>query len=204
MLLLRFWDLKNDVNYVLNIVEASEGLSLQSLVQRKRATPSPSSSGGKQSKWGTIKSNIKGIAQSTICSVAFNQKRGTLAVGTRSGHLLMWRFLGYISSNTTGPKSWQLMYHSKLGEDGNGGSILGLNWAQRHLLSVQLEGSRVFVLNETSLHSCSMDRSVVVQTSPNSLTISAIRRPPAFSSQCRIRLVLPAPRNPVTTVTGTF
>ena len=44
-------DLKNDVNYVLNIVEATEGLSLESLVQRKRASPN---SDAKRSKWGTF------------------------------------------------------------------------------------------------------------------------------------------------------
>jgi len=120
---------------------------------------------------GTIKSNIKGIAQSTICSVAFNQKRGTLAVGTRSGHLLMWKFLGFVSSSTTGPKSWSLVYHTKLCSLEGGSAILQLQWAQRHLLSVRTESSRVFVLNETSLHSCYVDGSVVVQTSPNALTI---------------------------------
>ena len=40
--------------------------------------------------------------------------------------------------------------------------------------------------------------------SPNSLISSASRRPPLFSSRCRIRLVLPAPRKPVTTVAGIF
>ncbi|VVT08555.1 hypothetical protein RV134_260041 [Roseovarius sp. EC-HK134] len=38
--------------------------------------------------------------------------------------------------------------------------------------------------------------------SPNSLMMSAMRLPPAFSSICRINVVLPAPRNPVTTVAG--
>ncbi len=41
-------------------------------------------------------------------------------------------------------------------------------------------------------------------TSPNSLMISARRRPAAFSSTWRIRVVLPAPRKPVTMVTGIF
>ena len=41
-------------------------------------------------------------------------------------------------------------------------------------------------------------------TSPNSLMIKARRRPCAPSSRWRIRVVLPAPRNPVTTVTGTL
>ena len=41
-------------------------------------------------------------------------------------------------------------------------------------------------------------------TSPNSLTISARRRPFACSSRWRISVVLPAPRKPVTTVTGIF
>ena len=40
--------------------------------------------------------------------------------------------------------------------------------------------------------------------SPNSLTMSAIRRPAAFPSRCRMMLVLPAPRNPVITVAGIF
>ena len=40
-------------------------------------------------------------------------------------------------------------------------------------------------------------------TSPNSLTRIASRRPPAFSRTCRISVVLPAPRKPVTTVQGT-
>ena len=40
-------------------------------------------------------------------------------------------------------------------------------------------------------------------TSPNSLTMTASRRPPAFSSTCRISVVFPAPRKPVTTVQGT-
>ena len=41
-------------------------------------------------------------------------------------------------------------------------------------------------------------------TSPNSLTITASRRPPAFSSTCRTSVVLPAPRKPVTIVQGTL
>ena len=100
---------------------------------------------------GTIKSNIKGIAQSTICSVAFNQKRGTLAVGTRSGHLLMWKFLGFVSSSTTGPKSWSLVYHTKLCSLEGGSAILQLQWAQRHLLSVRTESSRTLSLNLLAL-----------------------------------------------------
>ena len=40
--------------------------------------------------------------------------------------------------------------------------------------------------------------------SPNSLMMSAMRRPFAFSSRCRMMLVLPAPRNPVITVAGIF
>ncbi len=39
---------------------------------------------------------------------------------------------------------------------------------------------------------------------PNSLIRSASRRPPLCSSRCRIRLVLPAPRKPVTTVAGSL
>ena len=39
--------------------------------------------------------------------------------------------------------------------------------------------------------------------SPNSLTMMASRRPPAFSRIWRISVVLPAPRKPVTTVQGT-
>ncbi len=39
--------------------------------------------------------------------------------------------------------------------------------------------------------------------SPNSLTMMAMRLPPAFSSRWRISVVLPAPRKPVTTVQGT-
>ena len=39
-------------------------------------------------------------------------------------------------------------------------------------------------------------------TSPNSLTISAIFRPPGFCSRWRISVVLPAPRKPVTIVAG--
>ncbi len=42
-----------------------------------------------------------------------------------------------------------------------------------------------------------------IPTSPNSLTRIASRRPPAFSRICRISVVFPAPRNPVTTVHGT-
>ena len=39
-------------------------------------------------------------------------------------------------------------------------------------------------------------------SAPNSLTITAIRRPPACSSKCRTSVVLPAPRKPVTMVAG--
>src|ERR1700722_4003530 len=39
--------------------------------------------------------------------------------------------------------------------------------------------------------------------SPNSLTITAMRRPSAWVSSERSNVVLPAPRNPVSTVTGT-
>ncbi len=39
--------------------------------------------------------------------------------------------------------------------------------------------------------------------SPNSLTMTASRRPPAFASTWRISVVLPAPRKPVTMVQGT-
>src|SRR5690606_27942131 len=38
--------------------------------------------------------------------------------------------------------------------------------------------------------------------SPNSLMISAMRRPLAFCSRLRISVVLPAPRKPVMTVAG--
>ncbi len=41
-------------------------------------------------------------------------------------------------------------------------------------------------------------------SSPNSLTITAMRRPSALSSMCRSKVVLPAPRKPVTMVTGSF
>src|SRR5260370_18950657 len=41
-------------------------------------------------------------------------------------------------------------------------------------------------------------------TSPNSLTITARRRPPAFSRMWRTNVVLPAPRKPVTMVQGIF
>ena len=41
-------------------------------------------------------------------------------------------------------------------------------------------------------------------TSPNSLTITARRRPSAFSSTWRTSVVLPAPRKPVTIVQGTL
>ena len=39
--------------------------------------------------------------------------------------------------------------------------------------------------------------------SPNSLTMTAMRRPPASLSNARSSVVLPAPRKPVSTVTGT-
>src|SRR5579871_1661913 len=45
-------------------------------------------------------------------------------------------------------------------------------------------------------------RSPSTPTSPNSLTISARRRPPEFAMMWRISVVLPAPRKPVTMVTG--
>ncbi|MNH14619.1 hypothetical protein D3C79_742150 [compost metagenome] len=41
-------------------------------------------------------------------------------------------------------------------------------------------------------------------SSPNSLTITAIRRPWALSSICRSNVVLPEPRKPVTMVTGSL
>ncbi len=47
-------------------------------------------------------------------------------------------------------------------------------------------------------------RSPSMPRSPNSLTTIARRRPAAFSSRWRTRLVLPAPRKPVTTVAGIF
>ena len=45
-------------------------------------------------------------------------------------------------------------------------------------------------------------RSPSTPTSPNSLMMSASRRPPACASRWRISVVLPAPRKPVTMVTG--
>ncbi|MCY1281449.1 hypothetical protein D9M70_302590 [compost metagenome] len=39
-------------------------------------------------------------------------------------------------------------------------------------------------------------------SSPNSLTITAMRRPPALSRMWRSSVVLPLPRKPVTMVTG--
>src|SRR5579863_8188922 len=47
-----------------------------------------------------------------------------------------------------------------------------------------------------------LTRSPSTPTSPNSLMISASRRPPAFARRWRISVVLPAPRKPVTMVTG--
>ncbi|MNG13243.1 hypothetical protein D3C84_969100 [compost metagenome] len=41
-------------------------------------------------------------------------------------------------------------------------------------------------------------------SSPNSLTITAMRRPWALSSMCRSKVVLPEPRKPVTMVTGSL
>jgi hypothetical protein len=40
-------------------------------------------------------------------------------------------------------------------------------------------------------------------TAPNSLTITAVPCPSGEAKKRRIRVVLPAPRKPVTTVTGT-
>src|SRR5271166_1525163 len=47
-----------------------------------------------------------------------------------------------------------------------------------------------------------LSRSPSIPTSPNSLTMSASRRPPAWRRMWRMRVVLPAPRKPVTMVTG--
>src|SRR5579863_8046902 len=47
-----------------------------------------------------------------------------------------------------------------------------------------------------------LTRSPSTPTSPNSLMISASRRPPALARRWRISVVLPAPRKPVTMVTG--
>ena len=45
-------------------------------------------------------------------------------------------------------------------------------------------------------------RAVSMPTEPNSLMMRARRRPPAFSTRWRSRVVLPAPRKPVMTVAG--
>src|SRR5271157_5482320 len=47
-----------------------------------------------------------------------------------------------------------------------------------------------------------LTRSPSTPTSPNSLMMSARRRPPAFAIRWRMSVVLPAPRKPVTIVTG--
>src|SRR6185312_2939381 len=47
-----------------------------------------------------------------------------------------------------------------------------------------------------------LTRSPSTPTSPNSLMMSARRLPPAFARRWRISVVLPAPRKPVTMVTG--
>eukprot|EP00940_MAST-03C_sp_MAST-3C-sp2_P001894 g1894.t1 len=177
--MLRFWDLGKSMNYVLNIVEASEGISLASLVNSSKRRRDGNDAEDTK-KWDKIKTNLKGIAHSSISSVAFSRARGILAAGTESGHLMMWRFRGNLGKvddsnitqdgvKSTGSKCWQLVYHRKLA-----GKVSDLEWGREGgsgLLAVKLDCGKMLVLNETVLHSRFVDETLAVQISPNSIVV---------------------------------
>lgn len=154
--LLRFWDLGNDVNYVLSLSEA-----------------------------GTD-GNIPIPRRDEVSAVAYCQERGGLVAGTKLGHILMWRFRGpgggaMVSGKDgkkkkappppTGPENWQLTFHKKMSS-----RVSELIWgAGPHLLSVMVRDGALSILNETVLHSRLSTEMAAMQQSPDELLVETCR-----------------------------
>ena len=139
-----FWDLAKDENYVLTLKSAGFDSNERSVLAKNRAT-----------------------------SLSFNPRQRYLAVGTRDGTVLMWKFVGDYSSkaaekgkNATNAADWKAVPAGKIE-----GTVTSLEWGPgQGLLSAGSEFGAI-MLSETVLHRALNNNVAAIQVSPTSISV---------------------------------